>query len=50
MPDRGNPENPRQKPLRRDSGPRVAPPPVEREPGKPPGAFRPKPEKQSTKP
>ena len=27
MPDRGNPENPKQKPFRLGSGPRVAPPP-----------------------
>lgn len=50
MPDRGNPENPKKNPIHRGSGPRVAPPPVEREEGKPPGAFRPKPEKQSPKP
>lgn len=49
MAKRVKPENPMEKPLGRDSGPRVAPPPVEREPGKPPGAFRPKPEKQSPK-
>lgn len=49
MAKRAKPENPPAKPFRRSSAPRVAPPLVEREPGKPPGAFRPKPEKQSTK-
>lgn len=37
MPDYVKPENPPVKPFRRGSWPRVAPPPVEREPGKPPG-------------
>ena len=46
MPDRAKLENPPAKPSHRSSGPPVAPPPVEREPGKPPRAFRPKPEKQ----
>lgn len=40
MPDRGNPENPKRKPFRLGSGPRVAPPPIDREPGKPPGIAR----------
>ena len=40
MPDRSKPENPPAKPFRRSSAPRVAPPPVEREPGKPPGVAR----------
>ena len=40
MPDRAKPENPPAKPSRRSSAPRVAPPPVEREPGKPPGVAR----------
>ena len=40
MAKRVKPENPTGKPLSRDSGPRVAPPPVEREPGKPPGIAR----------
>ena len=50
MLNRDNPEDPKRKPLRRGSWPRVAPPPVEREQGKPPGAFRPKPQKQPSKP
>lgn len=37
MAKRAKPENPPAKPFRRSSAPRVAPPPVEREPGKPPG-------------
>lgn len=40
MAKRAKPENPPAKPFRRSSAPRVAPPPVEREPGKPPGVAR----------
>ncbi len=40
MVNRDKPEEAGLKPFRRGSWPRVAPPPVKREPGKPPGIAR----------